>query len=77
MTITPQTIAKHCQWSGDDAAMLFIETLTECNFHTEAEIIGVVWQAMQVANNKTNDVNIDSMIDEIKSCLGDLSRGKQ
>lgn len=73
MTITPQTIAKHCQWSGDDAAMLFIETLTECNFHTESEIIGVVWDAMRF----DDDADLDSMIDRIKSCLYDLARGKQ
>lgn len=73
MSITPQTIAKHCHWSGDDAAMLFIQTLTECNFHTEAEIIGVVWDAMRF----DDEANLDSMIDQIKSCLGDLARGKQ
>lgn len=73
MNITPQTIAKHCHWSGDNAAMLFIKTLTECNFHTEAEIIGVIWDAIRF----DDDANLDSIIDEIKSRLGDLARGKQ
>lgn len=73
MKITPETIAKSCHWSGDHAAMLFIETLTECNFHTEAEIIGVVWDAMRF----DDEANLDSMVDQIKSCLGDLARGKQ
>ena len=73
MKITPETIAKSCHWSGDDVALLFIQTLTECNFHIEAEIIGVVWDALNFYEN----ANLETKIDQIKSQLSDLSRGKQ
>lgn len=38
-TITPDKLAEHFDWCGDDIIGLMIDTLTECNYHTEVKHI--------------------------------------
>jgi len=42
-----QELSKLVKWDGGLLAEMFIEALSECNFHAEAKIIESVWVAMQ------------------------------
>jgi hypothetical protein len=41
-----QTLAQSVKYDGDAIAQIFIDALTECNFHTEAKVIQAAWEAM-------------------------------
>jgi hypothetical protein len=49
-----QTLAQSVKWDGDAIAQIFIDALTECNFHQEADIICKAWEAMARADNSDN-----------------------
>ena len=41
-----QKLAQSVKYDGDAIAQIFIDALTECNFHTEAKVIQAAWEAM-------------------------------
>jgi hypothetical protein len=49
-----QTLAQAVKWDGDAIAQIFIDALTECNFHAEAKIIQAAWEAMAYADTSDN-----------------------
>jgi hypothetical protein len=49
-----QTLAQSVKWDGDAIAQIFIDALTECNFHQEADIICKAWEAMARADTSDN-----------------------
>lgn len=40
-------IATALKYDGDAIARVFVDALTDANFHTEAMVIGKAWEAMQ------------------------------
>jgi len=40
---------------GEDVAQVFIDALTECNFHTEAKVMQAAWDAMAWIYYKNSD----------------------
>jgi hypothetical protein len=49
-----QTLAQLVKYDGDAIAQIFIDALTECNFHQEADIISKAWEAMAHADTSDN-----------------------
>jgi hypothetical protein len=49
-----QDLAQSVNYSGDAIAQIFIDALTECNFHQEADIICKAWEAMAYADTSDN-----------------------
>ena len=45
-----QILAQAVKWDGDAIAQIFIDALTECNFHQEADILCKAWEAMARAD---------------------------
>jgi hypothetical protein len=55
-----QDLAQSVQYDGDAIAQIFINALTECNFHTEAKVIHAVWEAMAYADSSDSQKLIDA-----------------
>jgi len=67
-----QDLAQSVQYDGDAIAQIFINALTECNFHTEAKVIHAVWEAM--ANTPyTDSSDSQKLIDAAARVLANLN----
>jgi hypothetical protein len=55
-----QDLAQSVQYDGDAIAQIFINALTECNFHTEAKVIHAVWEAMAYTDSSDSQKLIDA-----------------
>jgi len=67
-----QELAQSVQYDGDAIAQIFINALTECNFHTEAKVIYAVWEAM--ANTPyTDSSDSQKLIDAAARVLANLN----
>jgi hypothetical protein len=61
-----QTLAQSVKWNGDAIAQIFIDALTECNFHAEADIICKAWEAMAYADSTDKKKLASAVIKSLK-----------
>jgi hypothetical protein len=61
-----QTLAQSVKWNGDAIAQIFIDALTECNFHAEAEIICKAWEAMAYVDSSDKKKLASAVIKSLK-----------
>ena len=63
-----QELAKLVKWDASLIAEMFIEALSECNFHTESKIIESVWVSMQETpyrDSRDNQKLLDAAIRDL------------
>jgi hypothetical protein len=61
-----QELAQSVNYSGDAIAQIFIDALTDCNFHAEADIICKAWEAMARADTSDRKKLANAVIKSLK-----------
>ena len=61
-----QDLAQSVNYSGDAIAQIFIDALTQCNFHQEADIICKAWEAMAFADTSDRKKLASAVIKSLK-----------
>lgn len=71
-TLNSARIADACHHNGDNVATIFINSLTHCNWHSEAKIIQSIWEAMGKVDFQCSD-DYPKLIEAAKQALEKLS----